>query len=319
MSSSDASLVVSDLHHAFGSRQVLNGLQFEVSSGEVFGLLGPNGSGKSTTLAILAGLQPLQRGSITINKRDLTPTDRRVRTELGVVFQSPSLALTLTPRDNLKMAAGLHGIPSAEAATLAEDGLQRVGLTDRGDDPVKQLSGGMRRKLDLARALIHRPSILLMDEPTSGLDEAAFRATWQTLDELRRDAGITIILSTHRSEEAERCDRLAVLAEGRALVTDTPSALRARLHGDLIVLDASSPAGLLDDVSDRFDVSGVLQNGHVLIQCEHGHELIPRLVEAFPDGRLRSVSLRQPTLADAFLEITGQSLVRERTTPEGRA
>jgi ABC-2 type transport system ATP-binding protein len=312
MPSSDAALSVEDLGHSFGSRKVLDGLTFSVGDGEIFGLLGPNGSGKSTTLAILSGLLPRQTGQVSFRGRRLTRHDRAYRSELGVVFQHPSLDQTLTARENLELAAGLQGLGRSLARSRAEESLAQIGLSDRADDAVGDFSGGMKRRLDLARALIHKPQLLLLDEPTAGLDEGAFRATWETLKAMRERDRVTVLLSTHRPEEAERCDRLAVLAGGSAQVIDTPEALKSRVRDDLVVLHGRDPHDLLEVVLDRFEVTGRVDDGSVVVECERGHELIPRIVEVFPNGRLQSISLRRPTLGDVFLKITGEILAGER-------
>jgi ABC-2 type transport system ATP-binding protein len=166
----------------------------------------------------------------------------------------------------------------------------------------------MRRWLELAHALVHRPSILVLDEPTTGLDAAAFRRAWEALLALRQDEGLTLLLTTHRPDEAERCDRLAVLDRGRIVACETPEALRARVRGDVVVVEADEPGPLAAEIATRLGLDARAGPSAVTIERERGHELVPRLVEAFPAGRFRSVSVRRPTLADAFLDVTGQAL-----------
>jgi ABC-2 type transport system ATP-binding protein len=189
--------------------------------------------------------------------------------------------------------------------------LEAAGLADRAREPVDRLSGGLRRRLELARALVHRPALLLMDEPTTGLDAAAFRAAWDTLAALRRDEDVTIVVSTHRPDEAERCDRLAVLARGMLVACEAPEALRARVPGDVVVLEADAPAALAAEIASRLGVPARVRDDGVHVERERGHELVPRLVEAFPPGRFRAVQLRRPTLADAYLALTGDALEGE--------
>ncbi|MBZ0156253.1 MAG: ABC transporter ATP-binding protein [Alphaproteobacteria bacterium] len=303
-------LSVRDLAHSYGRREVLRGVSFDVVRGETFGLLGPNGSGKSTALAILSGvLNKTGAGTITFDGRTLLADDREFRRQVGVVFQSPGLDLKLTARENLNLAAMIRGVPGRERKQRVEEQLERAGLADRAGDAVETYSGGMKRRLDIARALIDRPRVLLMDEPTAGLDEAAFRSTWQRLDDLRAARGdLTIIVATHRVDEADRCDRLAVLSEGRVGVIDTPDGLRRGLSGDIIALTGHDLAPLGEDIAKRFSVDCLAHDGEILITCESGHALIPRLVEAYPAGRFETVSLRHPSLADAFLKITGKNL-----------
>jgi ABC-2 type transport system ATP-binding protein len=197
------------------------------------------------------------------------------------------------------------------ARARARELLASAGLGDRAREPAGTLSGGLRRRLELARALVPRPSILLMDEPTNGLDAAAFRQTWDAVHRLRREEGLTVLLTTHRPDEAEMCDRLAVLSGGRVVAGGTPEELRSRVAGDVITIEADDPAPLAREITLRHAVAAHAGDGTVHIERERGHELVPRLVEGFPAGRFHSVSVRRPTLADAFLVITGQDLARD--------
>jgi ABC-2 type transport system ATP-binding protein len=206
------------------------------------------------------------------------------------------------------MAAALHRVPGREARARIGRLLETVGLGGRAREPVERLSGGMRRRVELARALVHRPAILVMDEPTGGLDAAAFRAFWAEIEALRRAEGLTVILTTHQPEEAERCDRLAVLAGGRVVASGTPAALRARVPGDVVVVEADDPEAVAAEITARLDLPARVRPDGVHVEREAAHTLVPRIVEAFPAGRLRAVSLRRPTLADAYLAITGATL-----------
>jgi ABC-2 type transport system ATP-binding protein len=301
-------LALRGLRFAYGSREVLRGLDLEVRRGEVYGLLGPNGSGKSTALAVLAGLRARQAGDLRWDDEPMPSLNRAWRARTGVVFQSPSTDPKLTARQNLLLAGRLHGLPAAERRRRAERGLEEAGLTGRGDDLVGTFSGGMTRRLDLARALLHEPALLLMDEPTSGLDEAAFRETWDRLEGMRSGRDLTILVATHRSDEAARCDRLAVIADGRVATVQSPEQLRAAVGHDVVALAASEPEALRVELQGRFGLEGHVEGREVLVASEAGHELIPRLVEGLPEGRVESVSLRRPTLADAFFHVVGRSL-----------
>ncbi len=309
----DRRLAVTGLAHAYGTREVLRGLDFDVRRGEVFGLLGPNGSGKSTAIAILAGIVKRQSGEVRLDGRPWNLDDPAFRARIGVVFQSPGLDAKLTALENLGLAARLYGFARAQARERAVAALSSAGLADRGADAVGTLSGGMRRRIDIARALLHDPDLLLMDEPTAGLDEASFRATWQRLEQLRAGRDLTILLATHRPEEAERCDRLAIIHEGRAAIVDTPAALKARVASDVVVLRGAGMADLAAPIAERFGVETLYdaEDDELVIDADRGHELVPRLVEMFPGGRLASVSLRHPSLADVFLKITGHALGAE--------
>lgn len=302
------SLAVRDLAFRYGAREVLRDVSFEVGTGEILGLLGPNGAGKSTLFSILAGLLPPASGRLLVDGVETAPGARSLRARMGVVFQAPSLDAKLTAEENLVLGGQLFGLSRRAARARARELLDAGGLADRARDPAGKLSGGLQRRLELARALVARPSILLMDEPTNGLDAAAFRQTWDAVHRLRREEGLTVLLTTHRPDEAEACDRLAILAEGLVVATGTPEQLRSRVAGDVLTIEADDPEPLAAEIARRFGVAARPGTQSVHVEREHGHELVPRLVEAFPAGRFRSLSVRRPTLADAFLAITGQDL-----------
>jgi len=299
------------LSFAYRGRPVLTDVSFEVMPGEVFGFLGRNGAGKSTLFAILAGLLAPASGRLFAGGRPVDARDAALRARTGVVFQSPSLDPKLSCRENLMLAAALFRVPGRQARERAARLLAEAGLGDRAGEAAGKLSGGLRRRLELARALVHRPAILILDEPTTGLDAAAFARTWETVEALRRQEGLTVLLTTHRPEEAERCDRLAVLAHGTILTCETPAELVSRIAGDVLEVEAADPAGLAADVAARLGLRSRVTARGITVERERGHELVPRLVEAFPPGRLRSVSVRRPTLADAFVDLTGGSLAEE--------
>jgi ABC-2 type transport system ATP-binding protein len=311
-------LSIRGLRHRFGEREVLAGLDLDVRRGEILGLLGPNGSGKSTALAILAGLLPRQGGEITWNGRRLRAADRELRAELGVVFQRAAIDPKLTARQNLHLAARLQGLPRSVGRARSVELLAAAGLLDRADDVTGTFSGGMRRRLDLVRALIHEPRLLVMDEPTSGLDEASFRETWDRLAALRAGRDLTVLVATHRPDEAERCDRLAVLQRGRVERVATPRELQVLVAKDVVVLEGPEPALLHDAIRERFGLESLTDEHRVLVESDKGHELIPRLVEGLAGLRIDAVSLRRPTLADAFLKITGRQLAADEP-PEAAA
>ena len=307
----EAMLSLSNISFAYGERQVLQGVNLEIRRGEIIGLLGPNGSGKSTLLAILAGLRERDSGSIERLGVAVEPTTSGYRRNLGVIFQTPSLDTKLTATENLRLSAQLHGLPSDVVAERIAQGLTDAALEERSEEPVEQFSGGMRRRLDLARAMLHHPTLVLADEPTTGLDEAAFQRTWRHLERLRDEHGATIIVTTHRPEEAERCDRLAVLSEGKVLCVDTPDVLRSRVHGDVLAIDAEEPETLRSALGELVSGDIRVEGDRIFVECDKGHELIVRIVEALPAGSLRAIELRRPGLGDAFLKLTGTSLEDE--------
>jgi ABC-2 type transport system ATP-binding protein len=294
---------------------VLDGLSFAVRPGEIFGLLGPNGSGKSTALRVLTGLLVPDAGEIRLDGAAVAPGGRALRRCMGVVFQSGSLDPRLSARENLRLAAALHGLPADHARARCEELLEFTALRERGDDVVSTFSGGMKRRLELARALLHEPSLLVMDEPTTGLDERFFREAWERIERLRAQRGLTVLLTTHRADEAERCDRVAVVDGGRVIAEDTPEALRARVAGDVLTIDAREPEALAAELAARLQLAPRIADGRVLIEHERGHALIPRLVEALPPGRIEAISMHRPTLSDVFVKLTGRSLRDESARP----
>jgi ABC-2 type transport system ATP-binding protein len=291
-----------------GGREVLRDVSLAVAPGEIFGLLGPNGAGKSTLFEILAGLLRPDAGAFLLDGEAIAPGARALRARAGIVFQEPGLDGKLTAEENLRLAAALHRVPRAAARERIARLLSEAGLAGRAREPVERLSGGMRRRLELARALVHAPSLLVMDEPTTGLDAGAFRAFWERIALLRRAEGTTVVVTTHRPDEAERCDRLGVLAGGAVVACETPDALRARVAGDVIVVDGDDREALASAIAERLGLDARVRPDGVHVSRAEGHALVPRIVEAFPAGRLRSVSLRRPTLADAYLAVTGLTL-----------
>jgi ABC-2 type transport system ATP-binding protein len=249
----------------------------------------------------------LQDGTIELNGQSVSPKSRAYRRQVGVVFQSAALDLKLSVAENLGLTATLYGFGGAEAKQRIGEALEIARLTDRAADVVGTLSGGMRRRLDIARALLPEPKILLMDEPTTGLDEASYRALWEHLGESNRRAGTTIVVSTHRPDEAARCDRLCVLHEGAVVATDTPEALRSGLADDLVVITCDQPLKVRTTLREA-GFAAEESEGGVTIGCEDGHSVVPRIFEALPAGAISAVAVRRPGLADAFLALTGSSL-----------
>ena len=301
-------LEVRGLSHRFGDRVVLGELSFNVAPGEVVGLLGPNGSGKSTTFRVLTGLLVPDAGEVFLRGQKVAPGGRTLRQQMGVVFQAPSLDARLTVRENLQMSAALYGLTGATAQKRIDEHLGLVGLSDRAGDRVLELSGGMKRRIELCRALLHEPALLVMDEPTTGLDETSFRQTWARIEELQKTRGLTVLLSSHRADEAERCHRVVVIDQGKTIAQGSPDELRKRVSGDVLSVTASDPEGLCADIERLFSQKARVIDGRVVLEHERGHELIPRLVEALPKGRIDALSMHRPTLADVFVKLTGRAL-----------
>jgi ABC-2 type transport system ATP-binding protein len=294
------------LTRRFGDRVAVDGLTLDIQRGETFGFLGPNGAGKSTTFHLLTGLLAPDAGQIYIEGKPAPPTDPRMRQRIGVVFQEPSLDDKLTGLENLRLGAALYGITGRVAEERIKDMLAVVDLAGRAREPVERYSGGMRRRLEIARVLLSDPEILIMDEPARGIDAATQRRIWAQLDELKAKRRLTILLTTHMPDEGEHCDRLAVLDEGRVIACDTVDALKKQMGGDVITIEAERPDEVmttLTSFSPRLTESGI-----IVIEAPQGHALIPRIVEQFPQGRLTTVGLRRPTLGDVFVKLTGRGL-----------
>jgi ABC-2 type transport system ATP-binding protein len=294
------------LSHRYGERTALSDVSLEISEREIFGFLGPNGSGKTTLFRILSTLIAPVEGQVTIAGLDLREAREAVRRSIGVVFQSPSLDKQLTAEENLRHHGHLYGLHGAELEKRIDEMLARVGLAQRPRDLVGTFSGGMRRRVELAKGLLTRPKILLLDEPSTGLDPGARIDLWRYLREIRDESGTTILVTTHLMDEAEHCDRLAIMDTGKVAACDTPEALRSRIGADVITLTGDDPDGLVSAIRERFGISAERVDSVVRIERERGHEFIPQLVEALA-GRLRSVSLGKPTLEDVFIHVTGHA------------
>ena len=284
-----------------GDRVALDGVDLRVEPGERVALLGPNGAGKSTLLAVLATLHPPGAGSARVAGIDVARDPYAVRRRIGVVFQGPSLDRRLSVEENLSLLGRLYGLSGAELGRGVSDALGRVELGDRRRDRVSTLSGGLARRLEIARALLARPELLLLDEPTAGLDPAARAEVWEAIEALPA----AVLFATHQGEEADRAHRVLILDQGRVVTEGEPAALKAGVGGDVLVVECDDPEELASQVRERFDVAVRAMEGVLVLERERGHEFVPRLVEAFP-GRIRSVTLRQPTLEDVFVRVTGR-------------
>ncbi|HEX3128404.1 MAG TPA: ATP-binding cassette domain-containing protein [Thermoanaerobaculia bacterium] len=293
-----------------GLRRALDGVSFRIEAGEIFGFLGPNGGGKTTLFRILSTLAKPQGGSVRIFGADLATQAAEVRRRLGVVFQNPSLDVQLTVRENLMHQGHLYGLSGRTLAGRIGAALERFGITDRQAQRALELSGGLRRRVEIAKSLLHGPQLLLLDEPSTGLDPGARRDLWSTLESLRRE-GVTILLTTHFMEEGDRCDRLALIDRGQVVGEGSPAGLKEEIGGDVITLDGQDPEALARDLAARFpDLQPQIRDGAVRLERERGHELVARLIEAFP-GRVDSVTVARPTLEDVFLHRTGRRLYGE--------
>ncbi|MFZ9933391.1 MAG: ABC transporter ATP-binding protein [Chthoniobacterales bacterium] len=296
-----------DLRRSFGERQALGGVTFSVGEGEIFGLLGPNGGGKTTLFRILCTLLPPSGGSARVCGFDTVSEPSGVRSSIGVVFQSPSLDPHLTVAENLRYGGNLHGLHGAELENRWQETAAALRVDDRAGDLVKNLSGGLQRRVEIAKSLLPRPRVLLLDEPSTGLDPVARVDLWAILEQLRERFGITTVLTTHLMDEAERCRRVAILHRGQLLACDTPDALRATVGADVLTLVCRRPDMLAEQLQARFGWTPVVHEGAVRLEIPKAHAEVARIVEAFP-GEIQSVTAGRPTLEDVFVHMTGERL-----------
>lgn len=300
----------------------LDELDLEIATGELFGLLGPNGAGKTTLISILATILPATSGKATVCGYDVWHDQHAVRRSIGIVFQDPSLDDELTGEENLDFHGRLYGLDSQTRKVQIDEVLNLVDLQDRRRDLVKTYSGGMRRRLEIARGLMHRPKVLFLDEPTLGLDPQTRRKIWNYIRGLKESYGMTIILTTHYMDEADQlCSRVAIIDHGKIVAMDSPANLKASLGGDLVELDVIEvPSQFLDAVKNSEQVGRVsAQDGHVVLTVSNGESFIPRVFETAQSlgMEISSVSVRKPNLEDVFIKLTGRE-IREETVPESK-
>jgi ABC-2 type transport system ATP-binding protein len=301
-------IAVEKISHRYGSRVALSNVSFEVKPGEIFGLLGPNGGGKSTLFRILSTMMVPSEGRAVVDGCDVVRQPAEVRRRIGVVFQTQSLDKALTVGENLRSQGHLHGLSGAVLRDRMEKVMARLGILDRQRELVESLSGGLKRRVEIAKALLHRPHVLIMDEASTGLDPGARRELSQYVHELRDTEGVTIVLTTHILDEAERCDRLALLHQGHIVAEGSPADLRSRIGGGhVVVLEAPDPVVLSAKIEAQFGLRPSIMEGALRVEIDNGHRFITEVVEAFP-GAIDSVALHKPTLEDVFVHETGASI-----------
>jgi ABC-2 type transport system ATP-binding protein len=303
-------LLVDSLRFSYGAVLALDGISFSIDRPAVFSLLGPNGSGKSTLFRILCGALAPQSGRVTIIGADLLTRRRDALSLLGVVFQQPGLDSKLTARENVTYHGRLYGLSGASLKSRAMDLLERFGVADRAADRVDTLSGGLRRRVELAKALIHAPRVLILDEPGTGLDPGARATMMHHLRELKDRDGVTSLLTTHLMDEADVCDAVGILDAGRLTALDSPTALKSTIGGDVITIESASPDTLAERLEARFRCRVDKREGILRMEKKGGHEFLPQLVEAFP-GEINGVSFARPTLGDVYFHLTGHPLHRD--------
>jgi ABC-2 type transport system ATP-binding protein len=302
------------LGRQFGELEAVKDVSFEVGEGEVFGLLGPNGAGKTTTISMLTTLLRPTSGQASVNHSDIATQQSAVRRSIGLVFQRTTLDETLTAEQNLRFHAYAYGVAAEVRERRLRELMIMVELWDRRGSKVRTFSGGMKRRLEIARGLLHDPRVLFLDEPTLGLDPQTRRRIWEYLSELRARDGLTIFLTTHYMDEAEHCDRIAIIDHGRIVALNTPARLKGAVGGDLITIATGDGQSAAEEIRRRYGLSPSLADGTVSFQVSAGETFLPEFVRSFSQP-LEAIGLRRPTLDDVFMHLTG----REIRDPDGEA
>jgi ABC-2 type transport system ATP-binding protein len=301
---------VEHLVKSFGEIEAVRGVSFTVPPGEVFGFLGPNGAGKSTTINMLCTLATPTSGTARVSGFDVVARRDDVRRHIGLVFQDPTLDLRLTAAQNLRLHAELYGIEAGVIGARMDQMLRMVGLADRRDQPVLTFSGGMKRRLEIARGLLHSPRVLFLDEPTIGLDPQTRSSIWRYIRALQEAEGTTIFMTTHYMDEAEFCDRIAIMDRGEIVVLDTPEALKAGVGADRVALGTPDHDAALAALQERFGLEATVAEGAVTFHVEDGGEFVPRLFDEWDPAHppITSVAVSRPTLDDVFMRYTGTTI-----------
>lgn len=304
---------VENLSRKFGELTAVDGVSFEVRKGEIFGFLGPNGAGKTTTINILCTLLSPTSGKASIDGHDCMRESSEVRKRIGIVFQDNTLDKELTAYENLLFHAHLYSMPSQGRKERIRDALNFVGLYERRDDPVKKFSGGMKRRLEVARAIVHQPTILFLDEPTLGLDPQSRSNLWEFITKLPREQQVTIFMTTHYMEEAEICSTIAIIDKGRIIAYDTPEALKKLVGGDVIYLKTKDNALAIEAIRNTLNIEAEERGGEIFLSALKGDACIPTLISTLADAVI-SVRLQRPTLNDVFLKLTGKAIRPENVS-----
>ncbi|MDD3717443.1 MAG: ATP-binding cassette domain-containing protein [Actinomycetota bacterium] len=302
---------VRDLVKEYGDLVAVRGISFAVERGEIFGFLGPNGAGKTTTINILCTLLAPTSGSAVLDGCDVVKNRERVRESIGLVFQDPSLDDRLTARENLEFHAYAYRVPKDERSERIREVLEMVELLDRSKDRVETFSGGMKRRLEIARGLLHYPKVLFLDEPTIGLDPQTRNSIWSYIHDLKKRHDITIFLTTHYMDEAENCSRIAIIDYGEIIAMDTPEGLKGQVGGDVVKVTTEDDVEAERVLIEDFGVTMIQDRECLCFEVESGERFIPRFIRDFPVA-VSSISLHRPTLDDVFLKLTGHEI-----RPEG--
>lgn len=309
---------VNDLSRRYGRLAAVEGVNFRVDEGELFGFLGPNGAGKTTTINMLCTLLRPTAGTATVNGFDVARQRAAVRRSIGLVFQQTTLDEALSAERNLRFHAYAYGMPADLRERRIRELLTLVELWDRRAERVRTFSGGMKRRLEIARGLLHRPHVLFLDEPTLGLDPQTRRRIWEYLAELRERERLTIFLTTHYLDEADRCDRIAIIDHGRIVALDSPDGLKRGVGGDRITITTVEAGPVAQELRERYGVAPLVADGTVSFQVPSGEAFLPAFVRGF--GRpLDAIGVRRPTLDDVFLQLTGREIRDPAALPDAAA
>jgi ABC-2 type transport system ATP-binding protein len=311
----EAVIQATGLVKKYGEVEAVRGIDLEVRAGEIFGFLGPNGAGKSTTISILCTLLRPTAGTARVAGIDVVHDPARVRQRIGLVFQDPSLDDQLTGRENLEFHAFIYSVPSSERRRRIDEMLALLQLSDRASSQVKTYSGGMKRRLEIARGMLHQPQILFLDEPTLGLDPQTRQTIWTHVKELRDSKGVTIFMTTHYMDEAEYCDRIAVIDKGKIVALGTPDELKSMVGGDVVTITSSQPDAAAREIKEILGVTPSREDGTLRMEVPDGKAFVPRLVRELK-APVDTVSMRRPSLDDVFLKLTGRAIRDEEASAQ---
>ncbi len=309
---------VENLVKRFGKLAAVDDISFSVAPGEIFGFLGPNGAGKTTTINILCTLSKPTSGRATIDNLDVVRQQSQVRRTIGLVFQDPSLDERLSGLQNLHFHALVYGMPASIRKQRIEQMLRMMELWDKRHSQVRTYSGGMKRRLELARGLLHHPKVLFLDEPTLGLDPQTRTRIWEYILELRQREGTTIFLTTHYMDEAEQADRIAIIDYGKLVVIDTPEKLKKMVGKDIISVKTDDNDRAAEVIRHRYQIEARLDNNSLTFEITNGEEFLPAFIRGF-GTKILSVNLRRPSLEDVFLKLTGRQMREEDVSDEFKA
>jgi ABC-2 type transport system ATP-binding protein len=304
-------ITVRGLHKKYGDFEAVKGIDLDVADGEIFGFLGPNGAGKSTTISILCTLLKPTAGTVEVAGCDVNLRPDEVRRRIGLIFQDPSLDDQLSARENLEFHGFIYGLPSRLRQERIAEVLEMVGLNDRAGDKVRTFSGGMKRRLEIARGVMHHPRVLFLDEPTLGLDPQTRAHIWEYLHSLRKSEGITLFMTTHYMDEAEFCERIAIIDRGTIVALGTPDELKSRVGGDVVTITpGGDPQVMADEIGRAFSLSAGVHQGAVRVEVPDSSTFVPRLFAEMHEP-IQSLSLSRPSLDDVFLKLTGRGIREE--------